>query len=222
MANNSYNKGNLGGSGKPSSRMQYYQKKDIKRLTKNEAFKSEDEVKHYLNGNKVMCLECGEEFAMLGRHLSSAHLMSSQEYKKKYNIPSKYSLVGVACRTKKSEIQKQNFKDGKLDKGFAAIMSKEVRDKKNEPRNRLDAKSLFRTKVSLICKWCQCSFEKFYNERHRQFCCVSCSAKYRNENETESVKERKRKATSETHKRLSKTRNRDSKGLFVKGDVKND
>jgi len=50
-------------------------------------FKSKAEVDEYLSGDKIVCLECGKAFRILGLHVSYKHSMSPNEYKIKYGIP---------------------------------------------------------------------------------------------------------------------------------------
>ncbi len=68
-------------------------------------FTTPEEVKDYANGDKIMCLECGEWFSMLSTHLRK-HGFGEREYRMKYNIPNSIKLVGSAVRLKMRESNK--------------------------------------------------------------------------------------------------------------------
>lgn len=56
-------------------------------------FKSIDDVRHYLGGDRVICLLCGRAFRNLGIHLKHLHGMDADAYREKYRIPWTYGLV---------------------------------------------------------------------------------------------------------------------------------
>lgn len=43
--------------------------------------------------DSIVCLECGQEHITLKRHLNSAHNLSPNEYKSRWNLPADYPLV---------------------------------------------------------------------------------------------------------------------------------
>ena len=70
----------------------------------NDPFHSIDDVRNYLEGDKIICLLCGKGLRKLGAHIIKIHGMTINEYKKKYKIPWGY---GLAC-TESSELYRIN------------------------------------------------------------------------------------------------------------------
>lgn len=76
-------------------------------ITIKQAFKNKDEV---------ICMICGKGFKALKRHLTVAHEMKAVEYRKKFNIPSKQSLVAKSFSEK--------WRQAANDRGQGEILAK--------------------------------------------------------------------------------------------------
>lgn len=55
----------------------------------------------------ITCLECGSKHKMLKRHLLSAHEMTPDEYRARWNLPGDYPLVAPHYSAKRAELAKQ-------------------------------------------------------------------------------------------------------------------
>ena len=92
---------------------------------------SEDEVavpsvdpKKSIQKNKVVCLECGQEFKMLSpKHLKS-HGLDSKEYRKKYGFSAKQPLCAKALSEKRSASGKERGIPANLKKAIVARTKK--------------------------------------------------------------------------------------------------
>jgi Predicted transcriptional regulator len=63
--------------------------------------------KKSIQKNKVVCLECGQEFKMLSpKHLKS-HGLTSKEYRKKYGLSARQPLCAKALSDKRSQSGKE-------------------------------------------------------------------------------------------------------------------
>ena len=56
--------------------------------------------------NEVICLECGNGHKMLKRHLSTAHGLSDEEYRKRWELKRDYPLVAPNYAKRRSEMAK--------------------------------------------------------------------------------------------------------------------
>jgi predicted transcriptional regulator len=66
--------------------------------------------KKVFKDNEVICLLCNKGFVTLKRHLNHVHQISDKDYKKKFGIPSKQSLVARSySEKKKADAQKNNL-----------------------------------------------------------------------------------------------------------------
>ncbi len=81
------------------------------------------EPKRSIQKHKIVCLECGQEFKMLSKHLKS-HDMSSKEYRKKYGFPSRQSLCAKALSESRSKSSKERGLPENLRKSIAARSKK--------------------------------------------------------------------------------------------------
>jgi hypothetical protein len=62
-------------------------------------FHSLEEVKHYLSGDKIICLLCGKAYRSISNgHLEKIHNITPDQYREKYKIPYTYGLI---CKTTK-------------------------------------------------------------------------------------------------------------------------
>lgn len=105
-------RGNIGGSGLPTSRQAWSAYKfNPRKLVENGKFVTKENLDIYLSGDYITCLECLQDCRSLGQHLSYTHSMSSLEYKIKYNIPKGRSLRGDSTRKLAAEASKQQWID---------------------------------------------------------------------------------------------------------------
>lgn len=65
---------------------------------KTDFFTTVEEVRAYLDGDKVTCLICGKEYVTLGAHIMSAHEITSDDYRGRFGIPYKYGLASKPFR----------------------------------------------------------------------------------------------------------------------------
>ncbi len=64
-------------------------------------------IKKSITPNYVICLECGRKSRTLKRHLSAAHGLTPEEYRKKWKLPSDYPIVAPKYAQQRSEIAKK-------------------------------------------------------------------------------------------------------------------
>ena len=71
-------------------------------VTESEEINSTLDPKKSIQKNKVVCLECGQEFKMLSpKHLAS-HSLTAKEYRKKYGFSARQPLCAKALSEKRS------------------------------------------------------------------------------------------------------------------------
>lgn len=74
--------------------------------------------------NKVVCLECGQEFKMLSpKHLRS-HGLTSKEYRKKYGFSARQPLCAKSLSERRSKSGKERGLPANLRKAIAARTKK--------------------------------------------------------------------------------------------------
>lgn len=56
-------------------------------------FATVEDVRHYLSGDKIVCLLCGQSYRRIGTHLLSIHQVTPDQYREMYNIPWTYGLL---------------------------------------------------------------------------------------------------------------------------------
>ena len=81
------------------------------------------EPKRSIQKNKIVCLECGQEFKMLSKHLKT-HGMNAREYRKKYGFPSRQSLCAKSLSESRSKSSKERGLPENLRKSIAARSKK--------------------------------------------------------------------------------------------------
>lgn len=64
-------------------------------------------IRASLKPDAIACLECGEKHKMLKRHLLSAHEMTPDEYRARWNLPGDYPMVARDYSAKRAELAKQ-------------------------------------------------------------------------------------------------------------------
>jgi predicted transcriptional regulator len=74
--------------------------------------------KRSIRKNEIVCLECGQAFKMLTKHLKS-HNMTSKEYRKKYGFSSRQSLCAKALSDERSSASKERGIHPNLRKSIA-------------------------------------------------------------------------------------------------------
>ena len=80
--------------------------------------------KKSIQKNKVICLECGQEFKMLSpKHLKS-HGLDSKEYRKKFGFSARQPLCAKALSEKRSASGKERGIPANLQKAIEARMKK--------------------------------------------------------------------------------------------------
>lgn len=80
--------------------------------------------KKSIQKNKVVCLECGQEFKMLSpKHLRS-HGLDSKEYRKKYGLSARQPLCAKALSEKRSASGKERGIPVNLQKAIVARTKK--------------------------------------------------------------------------------------------------
>jgi predicted transcriptional regulator len=89
-----------------------------------EASKPVMDPKRSIQKNKVVCLECGQEFKMLSpKHLKS-HGLTSKEYRKKYGFSARQPLCAKALSERRSKSGKERGLPDNLRKAIAARTKK--------------------------------------------------------------------------------------------------
>jgi predicted transcriptional regulator len=83
-----------------------------------ECNKPDIEPKRSIQKNKIVCLECGQSFKMLTKHLKS-HNMNAREYRKKYGFSSRQSLCAKALSDERSAASKERGIHPNLRKSIA-------------------------------------------------------------------------------------------------------
>ncbi|MBX5143271.1 hypothetical protein HJB79_31685 [Rhizobium lentis] len=76
-------------------------------------FESREAVDEYLNGDRITCLICGNDFRSLEPHLSRSHDMSADDYREKYGLPFRRGLCCADFSERRSELAKQFFDENR-------------------------------------------------------------------------------------------------------------
>lgn len=63
-------------------------------------------IKKSVTDDTIYCLEDGRPFQTLKRHLKSDHSMTPEEYRKKWGLPSDYSMVAANYAKRRSQLAK--------------------------------------------------------------------------------------------------------------------
>jgi predicted transcriptional regulator len=64
-------------------------------------------VKRSVRSDHIVCLEDGNKFKSLRRHLATAHGLTPEEYRERWNLPADYPLVAPAYSSERSELAKK-------------------------------------------------------------------------------------------------------------------
>jgi predicted transcriptional regulator len=65
-------------------------------------------VKKSVFADRILCLDCGQSFKMLKRHISTDHQMTPDEYRAKWKLPPSYPMVAVEYAATRSKLAKDN------------------------------------------------------------------------------------------------------------------
>jgi len=68
----------------------------------------------------IVCLENGEKFKTLKRHLKAEYNMTPEQYREKWGLPADYPMVARNYSQVRSELAKENRLGGSAPKGVAA------------------------------------------------------------------------------------------------------
>ena len=92
--------------------------------TEAEAVSPVVDPKKSIQKNKIICLDCGQEFKMLSpKHLKS-HGLDSKEYRKKYGFSARQPLCAKALSEKRSASGKERGIPANLQKAIVARTKK--------------------------------------------------------------------------------------------------
>ena len=64
-------------------------------------FETPEQVRAYLNADKIVCLRCGKNFKWLSPHLRRIHGWTSDQYKGFYGLPWRHGLMAPTTRAKR-------------------------------------------------------------------------------------------------------------------------
>ena len=64
-------------------------------------------VRSSVKRNHIVCLECGKKMKMLKRHLSTEHGLTSDEYRKRWDLGVDYPIVAPAYAKTRRDLAKQ-------------------------------------------------------------------------------------------------------------------
>jgi predicted transcriptional regulator len=56
----------------------------------------------------IICLDCGQSFRMLKRHLSTDHQMTPDQYRSKWELPPSYPMVAAEYAATRSKLAKES------------------------------------------------------------------------------------------------------------------
>jgi len=94
--------------------------------TETEVASPSMDPKKSIQKNKIVCLECGQEFKMLSpKHLKS-HGLTSKEYRKKHGLSARQPLCAKALSEKRSQSGKERGLPVNLRKAIDARTKKKV------------------------------------------------------------------------------------------------
>jgi predicted transcriptional regulator len=65
-------------------------------------------VKKSVFADRILCLDCGQSFKMLKRHISTDHQMTPEQYRAKWDLPSTYPMVAAEYAATRSKLAKDN------------------------------------------------------------------------------------------------------------------
>lgn len=94
--------------------------------TETESTATVMDPKKSIQKNKIVCLDCGQEFKMLSpKHLKS-HSLTSKEYRKKHGLSARQPLCARALSEKRSQSGRERGLPDNLRKAIVARTKKKV------------------------------------------------------------------------------------------------
>jgi predicted transcriptional regulator len=84
-------------------------------------------VKKSVFSDHILCLDCGQSFKMLKKHISAEHRMTPDEYRTKWGLPPSYPMVAAEYAARRSKMAKDN---GLGRKSMVPVPKKRGRPKK--------------------------------------------------------------------------------------------
>ena len=94
--------------------------------TETEATATVMDPKKSIQKNKIVCLECGQDFKMLSpKHLKS-HGLTAKEYRKKHGLAARQPLCAKALSERRSQSGKERGLPDNLRKAIVARTKKKV------------------------------------------------------------------------------------------------
>ena len=64
-------------------------------------------VRQSVKADHLVCLECGQKFSMLKRHLRTDHQLTPEEYRQKWELPGSYPVVAPDYAKMRSGLAKK-------------------------------------------------------------------------------------------------------------------
>ena len=64
-------------------------------------------IRRSVQEDRIICLDCGAAQKTLRRHLTTAHGLSPEAYREKWNLPRDYPMVAPAYREQRSAMARQ-------------------------------------------------------------------------------------------------------------------
>jgi predicted transcriptional regulator len=86
-------------------------------------------VKKSVFADHILCLDCGQRFKMLKRHISTDHQMTPDEYRTKWGLPPSYPMVAAEYAATRSKLA---LASGLGRKAAAPVPEKRGRPAKNK------------------------------------------------------------------------------------------
>lgn len=70
------------------------------------ALKSAVSVRRSVSDDAITCLECGAKGQMLRRHLKTAHNLTPEDYRDRWNLPAEYPMAAPSYAARRSAMAK--------------------------------------------------------------------------------------------------------------------
>src|SRR5260221_391116 len=64
-------------------------------------------IRRSVTPNSVICLDCGWKGSMLRRHVATAHNLSVQQYRARWNLPADHAITAPSYSERRSTLAKQ-------------------------------------------------------------------------------------------------------------------
>jgi predicted transcriptional regulator len=66
------------------------------------------DAKKSVFADHILCLDCGDSFKMLKRHIATDHQMTPDEYRTKWGLPHDYPMVSPEYAAQRSQLAKDS------------------------------------------------------------------------------------------------------------------